>query len=67
MSCSVIIFVRKDLIFVNSHGMERCDIKQGVHYMLVGMHEYCAVEMVEQDGQVTCRKPIGIDTGTVIC
>lgn len=41
-----------------SHGMERDDIKQGEHYMPVGMCESCTVEMVEEGGQVTFRDPI---------
>jgi len=35
-----------------SHSMERDDIKQGVHYTPVGVHEYSVVEMV-----VTLKEP----------
>ncbi|KAI9566219.1 hypothetical protein HD554DRAFT_2329841 [Boletus coccyginus] len=42
---------------VDCHSMERNDIKQGVHYIPVCMHEYRAVEMVEECGQVTFKEP----------
>lgn len=35
--------------------MERGHIKQGVHYMPVGMRECLPVEMVEEGGQVSFK------------
>ncbi|KAH0829105.1 hypothetical protein J3R83DRAFT_2571 [Lanmaoa asiatica] len=42
---------------IHGHDIEEDDIKRGVHWAPLGMHEVCSVEMVEEGGQVTFKEP----------
>ena len=37
------------------HGVDQDDIRESVHYALVGVQEYWWVEIVEEEGQVTFK------------
>lgn len=43
---------------MDSHGVEKDSIKEGVHYTAVGIHESHPVQMVEKRSKVTFVVPI---------
>ena len=62
VSCAIVAFVRNGsalmLTIMDSHGVEKDSIKEGVHYTAVGIHESHPVQMVEKRSKVTFVVPI---------